>query len=67
MINALVGVLVALLIAGLLYWAITTILGVLPIPEPIKTVVNVILIVIICLICIYALVPLLGVNVPSLR
>lgn len=59
MIDALIGVLIALLVAGLFYWAVTTILGLLPIPEPIKTVINVILIVIVCLICIYALLPLL--------
>lgn len=59
MIDVLISIVIALLIAGLLWWAITTILNVLPIPEPIKTVINVILVVIVCLICIYALVPLL--------
>ncbi len=59
MIETLISVLIYLIIAGLIWWAVTTILGVLPIPEPIKTVVNVILIVILCLILIYALLPLL--------
>lgn len=62
MIETLIGVVVALLIAGLLWWAVTTILGVLPIPEPIKTVINVVMVVIICLIIIYTLLPLL--NLP---
>lgn len=63
MIEALISVVIYLVIAGLIWWAVTTILGVIPLPEPIKTVVNVILIVVLCLIVIYALLPLL--HVPA--
>lgn len=59
MINVLITLLVYLLIVGLIWWAATTIIGVIPLPEPIKTVVNVILIVVLCLIVIYALMGLL--------
>lgn len=59
MIETLISVVIYLLIAGLIWWAVTTILGVIPLPEPIKTVVNVIMIVILCLIVIYALLPLI--------
>lgn len=65
MIETLISLIVYLLIAGLIWWAATTILAVVPLPEPIKTVVNVLLIVVLCLILIYALLPLL--NVPRLR
>jgi hypothetical protein len=41
--------------------------GVIPLPEPIKTVINVIMIVVLVLIVIYALMPLLHVGVGHLR
>jgi hypothetical protein len=59
MIEALISVIIYLLIAGLIWWAVTTILGVVPLPEPIKTVVRVLMIVVLCLIIIYALLPLI--------
>lgn len=68
MIEVLISVVIYLIIAGLIWWAVTTILGVIPLPEPIKTVVNVIMIVILCLIVIYALMPLIpGGHTPLLR
>lgn len=65
MVETLVGLIVLLLIVGLIWWAVTTILGVIPVPEPIKTVINVLLIVVLCLIVIYALLPLA--HIPMLR
>lgn len=59
MIEVLISVIIYLLIAGLIWWAVTTILGVIPLPEPIKTVVRVLMIVVLCLIVIYALLPLI--------
>ncbi len=67
MIEALIQVVIYLVIAGLIWWAVSTIINVIPIPEPIKTVVNVILIVVLCLIVIYALLPLLHVPMARLR
>lgn len=66
MIEALVSVVIYLLIAGLIYYAVTTIIGVIPLPEPIRTVVNVILVVILALIVIYALMGLLPVRLHRL-
>ena len=66
MIETLISVIIYLIIAGLIWWAATTIIGVLPMPEPIKTVINVLLVVVLCLIVIYALLPLLH-AVPRLR
>lgn len=65
MIETLISVIIYLIIAGLIWWAVTTILGVIPLPEPVKTVINVLLVVVLCLIVIYALLPLL--HVPRLR
>lgn len=59
MIEILISIVIYLLIAGLIWWAVTTILAVIPLPEQIKTVINVIMIVILCLIVIYALLPLI--------
>lgn len=67
MIEMLVSLIVTLLIAGLLYWAVITILGVIPLPEPIKTVVHVLLVVVICIMCIYALMSFLPVGRLGLR
>lgn len=55
MIETLITLVIYLVIVGLIWWAVTTILAVIPLPEPIRTVVNVCLIVILCLIVIYAL------------
>lgn len=59
MVSTLISLLIYLVILGLIWWAVTTILGVLPLPEPIRTVINVVLIVIICLILISVLMGLL--------
>ena len=59
MIEVLISVIIYLIIAGLIWWAVKTILGVIPVPEPIKTVINVLMIVVLCLIVIYALLPLI--------
>lgn len=67
MIDVLIQVIIYLIIAGLIWWAISTIVGVIPIPEPIKTVVNVLLIVVLCLIVIYALLPLIPHGHVALR
>lgn len=70
MIGVLISVVVYLVIAGLIWWAVSAILAVIPLPEPIKTVINVIMIVILVLICIYALLsllPALHISGPLLR
>ncbi len=61
MLGALISLVVYLIIAGLIYWAVTAILAVVPLPEPIRTVINVVMIVILVLIVVYALLSLIGV------
>ena len=67
MVSVLISVVIYLIIAGLIWWAVSTIVNVIPLPEPIKTVVNVVMIVILCLIVIYALLPLLPTSVHGFR
>lgn len=65
MVETLIQLVVYLVIAGLIWWAVSTIVNVIPMPEPIKTVVNVIMVVIICLIVLYALLGLAG-HIPRI-
>ena len=67
MIAALINLIIYLLIIGVIYWAVTTILGLIPLPEPIAQVIRVILIVILVLIVVYALLGLIGHTPPLLR
>jgi hypothetical protein len=43
---SLIGILVALIIVGVLLWGINAILGVLPVPEPFRTILWVIVVII---------------------
>lgn len=55
MIPSLISLLVTLLIVGVIWWAVTAILGLIPLPAPIGQIVNIILILILALIVINAL------------
>lgn len=59
MVSALIGLLITLLIVGVIWWAVTQLIALIPLPEPIGRIVNVILIVILALVVIYALAALL--------
>ncbi len=43
---SLIGILVALIVVGVLLWGINAILGVVPIPEPFKTIIWVIVVIV---------------------
>lgn len=58
--SGLVGFLVTLLIVALVYWAVTQILALFPLPAPIGQIVNIILVVILAIIVINALLGLFG-------
>lgn len=55
MIASLINLLVVLLIVGVIWWAVTAIIGLIPLPAPIGQIVRIILILILCLIVINAL------------
>lgn len=59
MLGALIQLLITLLIVGVIWWAVTQIIGLIPLPEPVGRIVNVLLIVILAFIVIYALAALL--------
>lgn len=60
MVPSLISLLVTLLIVGVIWWAVTAILALLPLPAPIAQIVNIILILILCLIVINALLGFTG-------
>ena len=60
MISSLITLIIYLIIVGVIYWAVTTILGIIPLPAPIAQVIRVLLIVILVLVVVYALLGLAG-------
>jgi hypothetical protein len=67
MLGSLIQLLFLLLIIGVVWWAITQLLPLIPLPHPLGTIVHVILVVILALILIYFLAAIFGVALPSLR
>jgi hypothetical protein len=52
----LIGILIALIVIGVLLWGISAILGVVPIPEPFKTIIWVIVVIV----CVFAFIQISG-------
>lgn len=55
MIGTLINLLVVLLIVGVIWWAVTSIIALIPLPAPVGQIINIVLILILCLIVINAL------------
>jgi uncharacterized membrane protein required for colicin V production len=60
MIGTLIGIIVILLVAGVVYWAVQQLLPLIPLPEPFARIINVLMILILVLIVLYVLLMLLG-------
>ena len=60
LIGTLVGIIIVLLICGIVYWAITQLLPLIPLPAPFARIINVLLVLIMCLIVIWIILLLLG-------
>jgi hypothetical protein len=60
-IGALVGIIFVLIVMGVIYWAVTQLLPLIPLPEPFARIVHVLLIVILVLIVLWIIIVLLGV------
>ena len=67
MIGTLIGIIVILLVAGVVYWAVQQLLPLIPLPEPFARIINVLMILILVLIVLYVLLMLLGgiVSLPT--
>ena len=67
MIGTLIGILLAIVIIGVIWWAVQQLLPLIPLPEPFRRIVYVLMILILVLIVIWIIVVLLaaaGINVP---
>lgn len=65
MIGALIGLLIWLLVAGVVYWAAMAVIALIPLPAPFAQIVRVIVILIVALIIINALLGLTGAGLHS--
>ena len=66
-IGTLIGIIIVLIIAGVVWWAIQQLLPMIPLPEPFRRIIHILLILILVLIVIWVLLTLLGlvgVHVP---
>ncbi|HEX3412866.1 MAG TPA: hypothetical protein VHT00_14195 [Stellaceae bacterium] len=59
-IGALVGIIFVLILLGVVWWAITQLLPLIPLPEPFARIIHVLLVVILVLIVLWVIVVLLG-------
>lgn len=70
MIGTLIGILFALIILGVLWWAVQQLLGLIPLAEPFATIVRVVMVVILVLIVLWIIAQLLavaGIHVGGFR
>jgi TRAP-type C4-dicarboxylate transport system permease small subunit len=66
-ITALIYIVAALLIIGVLFWAVQQLLPLIPLPEPFRRIIYVLLVVILVLIAVYVILQLLGVVTGGLH
>lgn len=70
MIGTLIGILLTLVVAGVIWWAVQQLLALVPLAEPFATLVRILIVVITVLIVVWVIITLLGlagVHVPMLR
>ncbi len=60
MIGTLIGLIITLLVAGVIFWAVEQLLGLLPLPPPFATIIHVLLILLLVLIVLWVILSLLG-------
>lgn len=69
MISTIIGIIITLIIVGVIYWAITQLLPLIPLPEPFARIIHVLLVVLLVIIVLWVILALLGVagfHVPRL-
>lgn len=60
LITALVYIIITLIIVGVIFWAIQTLLPLIPLPEPFRRIIYVLMVVIMVLVVVYVILQLLG-------
>lgn len=69
MIGTLIGIILVLIIVGVIWWAISQLLPLIPLPEPFARIVYVLMVVVIVLVVLWVILTLLGgagVHVPTM-
>lgn len=66
-ITALIYIIVALIVIGVIFWAVQQLLPLIPLPEPIRRVVYVLLVVILVIVLVYVILQLLGLATSGLH
>ena len=71
MIGTIISIIVTLIIVGVIYWAITQLLPLIPLPEPFARIIHVLLVILLVVIVLWVILQLLGavggVHVPIWR
>lgn len=70
MIGLLIGIILLLIVLGVLWWAVQTLLPLIPLPEPFRVIIYVLMVVILVFIVVWVILQLLGaagVHVPMLH
>jgi hypothetical protein len=72
MIGTLISIIITLIIVGVIFWAVQTLLPLIPLPEPFRRIIYVLMVVILVLIVVYVIAGLLGattggIGMPRLR
>jgi hypothetical protein len=66
MIQTLISIIIVLIVCGVLFWAVQTLLPLIPLPEPFRRIIYVLMVVILVLIVVYVIAGLLGATVGGL-
>jgi len=71
MIGTIISIVITLIVVGVIYWAITQLLPLIPLPEPFARIIHVLLVVLLVIVVLWVILQLLGavggVHVPIWR
>lgn len=71
MIGTIISIIITLIIVGVVYWAITQLLPLIPLPEPFARIIHVLLVVLLVIVVLWVILQLLGavggIHVPIWR
>jgi len=71
MIGTIISIIITLIIVGVIYWAITQLLPLIPLPDPFARIIHVLLVVLLVIVVLWVILTLLGavggVHVPIWR
>jgi hypothetical protein len=63
MISTLISIIITLIVVGVIFWAVQTLLPLIPLPEPFRRIIYVLMVVILVLVVVYVIAGLLGATI----